>query len=66
MMSRQQKSFAAIDSGANRESKSKTAVGFMRDLIIEQIERLASLEHGGGVNQAVSEYFRDHPGKWQA
>jgi hypothetical protein len=37
----------------------------MKDLIIEQIERRARIEHGGDVNKAAAEYFRDHPGWWQ-
>jgi hypothetical protein len=37
----------------------------MRDLIIEQIERRARVEHGGDVNKAAAEYFRDHPKQWQ-
>src|SRR5690242_14292506 len=39
--------------------------GFMKDLIIEQIERRARLEHGGDMNKAAAEYFRDHPKEWQ-
>jgi hypothetical protein len=37
----------------------------MRDSIIEQIERRARLYHGGDVNKAAAEYFRDYPEKWQ-
>jgi hypothetical protein len=37
----------------------------MKDLIIEQIERHARVEHGGDVNKAAAEYFRDHPEEWQ-
>ena len=37
----------------------------MRDLIIEQIERRARLDHCGDVNKAAAEYFRDHPTEWQ-
>src|SRR5262245_58198286 len=37
----------------------------MKDLIIEQIERRARKEHGGDVNKAATEYFRDFPGEWQ-
>jgi hypothetical protein len=37
----------------------------MKDLIVEQIERRARVEHGGDVNKAAGEYFRDHPGEWQ-
>ncbi len=37
----------------------------MRDLIIEQIERRARVEHGVDLNKAAAEYFRDHPGEWQ-
>ena len=37
----------------------------MKDLIIEQIERRARIEHGGDVNKAAAEYFRDHPEWWQ-
>jgi hypothetical protein len=37
----------------------------MKDLIIEQIERRARIEHGGDVNKAAAEYFRDHSGEWQ-
>ena len=39
--------------------------GFMKDLIIEQIERRARLDHGGDVNKAATEYFRDYPEEWQ-
>jgi hypothetical protein len=39
--------------------------GFMKDLIIEQIERRARVEHGGDVNKAAAEYFRDYPEEWQ-
>jgi len=37
----------------------------MKDFIIEQIERRARKEHGGDVNKAATEYFRDFPGEWQ-
>ena len=37
----------------------------MKDLIIEQIERRARVEHGGDVNKAAAEYFRDYPEEWQ-
>jgi hypothetical protein len=37
----------------------------MKDLIIEQIERRARLDHGGDFSKAATEYFRDHPGWWQ-
>ena len=33
----------------------------MKDLIIEQIERRARLDHGGDFSKAAAEYFRDHP-----
>ena len=32
-----------------------------KDLMIEQIERRARLEHGGDFDKAAREYFRDHP-----
>jgi len=37
----------------------------MKDLIIEQIERRARLEHGGDFSKAAAEYFRDHPGYYE-
>jgi hypothetical protein len=37
----------------------------MKDLIIEQIERRARVEHGGDVNKAAAQYFRDYPEDWQ-
>ena len=37
----------------------------MKDLIIEQIERRARKDHGGDVNKATAEYFRDYPEEWQ-
>ena len=37
----------------------------MKDFIIEQIERRARVEHGGDVNKAAAEYFRDYPEEWQ-
>jgi hypothetical protein len=37
----------------------------MKDLIIEQIERRARVQHGGDVNKAAAEYFRDYPEEWQ-
>ena len=37
----------------------------MKDLIIEQIERRARVEHGGDVNTAAAEYFRDYPEECQ-
>ena len=33
----------------------------MSNLIIEQIERRARIEHGGDFTKAATEYFRDHP-----
>jgi hypothetical protein len=39
--------------------------GFMKDLIINQIERRAKVEHGGDVNKAAAEYFRDYPEEWR-
>jgi hypothetical protein len=39
--------------------------GFMKDLIINQIERRTRVEHGGDVNKAAAEYFRDYPEEWQ-
>jgi hypothetical protein len=33
----------------------------MKDLIINQIERRARVEHGGDFAKAAAEYFRDHP-----
>jgi hypothetical protein len=35
--------------------------GFMKDTIIEEIERRARLEHGGDFTKAAAEYFRDYP-----
>jgi hypothetical protein len=35
--------------------------GFMKDLIINQIERRARLDHGGDFTKAATEYFRDYP-----
>ena len=37
----------------------------MKDLIIEEIERRARLDHGGDFNKAATEYFRDYPEEWQ-
>jgi hypothetical protein len=37
----------------------------MKNLILEQIRKRADLEHGGDVNKAAEEYFRDHPEYWQ-
>jgi hypothetical protein len=37
----------------------------MSNLIIEQIERRARLEHGGDFSKAAAEYFRDHPGYYE-
>ena len=37
----------------------------MKDLIIEEIERRARIDHGGDVNKAAAEYFRDYPEEWQ-
>jgi hypothetical protein len=39
--------------------------GFMKDIIIEQIERRARIDHGGDVSKAAEEYFRDYPEDWQ-
>jgi hypothetical protein len=39
--------------------------GFMKDLIIDQIERRARLDHNGDVNKAAAEYFRDYPEEWR-
>jgi hypothetical protein len=39
--------------------------GFMKDLIIDQIERRARLDHDGDVNKAAAEYFRDYPEEWK-
>jgi len=36
-----------------------------KDLIVEQIERRARLEHGGDFEKAAREYFRDHPGCYE-
>jgi hypothetical protein len=35
--------------------------GFMKDTIIEEIERRARLDHGGDFSKAATEYFRDYP-----
>jgi hypothetical protein len=37
----------------------------MKELMIEQIERRAALDHGGDFTKAATEHFRDHPGWWQ-
>ena len=37
----------------------------MKDSIIEQIEKRARLYHGGDMNKAAAEYFRDFPEEWQ-
>ena len=37
----------------------------MKDLIINQIERRARLDHDGDVNKAAAEYFRDYPEEWR-
>src|SRR5215510_11314533 len=37
----------------------------MKDLMIEQINRRARLDHGGDFTKAATEYFRDHPEWWQ-
>jgi hypothetical protein len=37
----------------------------MKDLIIQQIERRARLDHDGDFTKAATEYFRDHPDFWQ-
>ena len=37
----------------------------MKDVMIEQINRRARLDHGGDFTKAATEYFRDHPGWWQ-
>ena len=37
----------------------------MKDLMIEQINRRARLDHGGDFTKAATEHFRDHPGWWQ-
>ena len=37
----------------------------MKDLIIDQIERRARLDHDGDVNKAAAEYFRDYPEEWR-
>ena len=34
----------------------------MKDLMIEQIELRARLDHGGDFTKAATEHFRDHPG----
>ena len=34
-------------------------------LIMEQIEKRARIEHGGDMNKAATEYFRDHPEFWE-
>jgi len=36
-----------------------------KDLIIEQIQRRARLEHGGDFSKAAAEYFHDHPGYYE-
>ena len=37
----------------------------MKDLIIDQIERRARLDHGGDFSKAVTEYFWDRPEEWR-
>jgi hypothetical protein len=37
----------------------------MKNLIVEQIERRARLEHGGDFSKAAAEYFRDHSGYYE-
>src|SRR5262245_63601058 len=37
----------------------------MGDFIVDQIQRRARLYHGGDVNKAAAEYFRDYPEEWQ-
>jgi hypothetical protein len=37
----------------------------MRDLIIEQIQARARLDHGGDFTKAVTEYFRERAEWWQ-
>jgi hypothetical protein len=43
----------------------KTEGGFMKDLIIEQIERRVRVENDGDFTKAATEYFHDHPEEWQ-
>src|SRR5262245_6534493 len=37
----------------------------MGDFIVDQIQRRARLYHGGDVNKAAAEFFRDYPEEWQ-
>src|SRR5262245_4142531 len=37
----------------------------MKDLILEQIQKRARIDHGGDFTKAATEFFRDHPGWWQ-
>src|SRR5262249_51303948 len=45
--------------------KSEKEGGFMKDLMIKQIERNARLDHGGDFTKAATEYFGNHPGWYQ-
>jgi hypothetical protein len=37
----------------------------MKNLIVEEIQRRARLEHGGDFDKAAREYFRDRPGYYE-
>lgn len=37
----------------------------MKNVIIEQIEQRARLEHDGDFSKAATAYFHDHPDYWQ-
>jgi len=60
---------AGVDRPANRRKflivKSEKEGGFMKDLMIKQIERNARLDHGGDFTKAATEYFGNHPGWYQ-
>jgi len=45
--------------------KSEKEGGFLKDLMIKQIERNARLDHGGDFTKVATEYFGNHPGWYQ-
>ena len=56
MTNRQRRSRATsviVFGGVGETTSEKTEGGFMKDLIIEQIERRARLEHGGDFSKAA-------------
>ena len=67
---------AAVDRPANRrpllimkreadDPSEKNKGGIMKNLVMEQIERRARLEHDGDFSKAATAYFHDHPEHWQ-